>query len=80
MNEEKPSTYTDGESSVNLPRPPTLHHEPSLVLESEMLLGSTASNVAGSSPNRVLHTISNRVQLIGVHDVTSRRVTRLGVA
>jgi hypothetical protein len=47
---------------------------------SEMVLGSTASNIAGSSPNRVLHPISNRTNLIGLHSVTYQRVTRLGVA
>ena len=84
MHEEKRSTYTAGDilslSALTHHALPRFITNLRLCLEPGMLLGSTTSNIAGSSPNRVLHTISNRVQLIGLHDVTYRRVIRLGVS
>jgi hypothetical protein len=83
MFEEKPSTYTVGDilllSALTYHALPRFITNLSLCLGPGILLGSTASNIAGSSRNRVLHPISNKAYLIGLHNVTYRRVTRLDV-
>lgn len=83
MYEEKTPTYTARDilslSALTYHALPRFITNLRLGLGPGILLGSTASNIAGSSCNRVLDPISNKAHLIGLHNVTYRGVTRLDV-